>query len=385
MAIQTTTQLFTTIGSGSFAKPAGVTSITVECWGGGATGGDGDSVSGGCGGTGGGGGGYARSTLLYSASAQTINYVVAGRGVLLSSWWDDVGGPATEIGPYDTPTTVYYRVRGAGGAQRNTVGSCFEFGGPGGGQPTGTQYNPNVGDVTYNGGDGARSGATGGGGGGGAGSTGQGNSPSGGQGTAGSTGGSPTSEFGGAGGTGGIGATNPTSGSVYGGGGGGGKPGFGNTGELGGQGLIRITYSVEPLIPKIVWNGNTIVFGYALDNVTSYSTNIDGSQTVRTENGTEYSWIPNNNYILECDVRWIPTTNGTNPTQTGWDGATGWRAFLEYARAKNPFSFFLASTDGSGISSYLVDPLDGQHELEPDGTRRIRLVIRNTTTAYTGF
>lgn len=381
----TQTILITTTGTGSFVKPAGVTTMIVECWGAGATGGDGGVI---CGGSGGGGGGYARSTLLYSSSQQIINYKVGpGGGQLEASWWDDVGGPATQIGPYASPTTYYYKVRGAGGAQRNLPASCFEFGGTGGGKLTGQEYNPNVGDITYDGGDGAQSGGDGGGGGGGAGSTGAGDSPSGGVSSSGKTGGDPTSEFGGAGGTGGVGTggagtTEPTSGSIYGGGGGGGRPRTSlqplTYGAAGAQGLIRLTFSTGELLnSKVDWNGNTLNFSYPLDNATAYSTIIDGSQMVRTENGTEYSWIPNSNYILEGDVRWISTEQ--------WDGATGWRAFLEYARAKNPFTFYTANTDTTGVISYLVEPLNGEHSLEIDGTRRIRLVIRNTTTPYTGF
>jgi hypothetical protein len=129
--------------------------------------------------------------------------------------------------------------------------------------------------------------------------------------------------------------------------------------------------------PSILWNGNTLQFEYPLDNAISYSTIIDGSQMLRTENGTEYSWIPNTNFILEGDVRWISTTQ--------WDGTTGWRAFLEYARAKNKFNFYIDSNEPESVESYLVEPLNGEHELEPDGTRRIRLVVRNTTTSYEGF
>jgi hypothetical protein len=129
-------------------------------------------------------------------------------------------------------------------------------------------------------------------------------------------------------------------------------------------------------ISKIVWDGNDLVFGYPLDNAVSYTAAMDGSQFVRIENGDEYSWIPLTHYILEGEVRWISTAQ--------WDGATGWRAFLEYARQKNTFSFY-RDKDGTGITSYLVEPLDGNHDIEVDGTRKLRLVIRNSTTPYTGF
>jgi hypothetical protein len=374
--------------SGSFIKPEGVTKIIVECWGAGGNGGNGENsgIAGGCGGTGGGGGGYAKATLFYSSSEQIIKYRVGqASGSQEASWWDDVGGPATQIGPYASPTTYYYKVRGAGGASRNIPISCFENGGEGGGNNTGAEYNPNVGDVIYSGGGGAKSGASeGGGGGGGAGSTGEGNYPSGGTGFSGRASGSATTEFGGNGGVGGLSTTiDATSGLNYGGGGGGAKRGSSSPIGYGAQGLIRLTLFSAPYIPKIEWNGNTLNIPYQLDNVVSYAATSDASQFVRIENGDEYAWVPNINYILEGDVRWIPTTS--TATQTGWDGATGWRAFLEYARAKNKFKFYIDGLDTSYIESYLVDPLNGEHELEPDGTRKIRLVIRNSTTPYDGY
>ena len=128
---------------------------------------------------------------------------------------------------------------------------------------------------------------------------------------------------------------------------------------------------------RLVWNGNTLDSKYPLDNAVSYSSPIEGSQVVRIQNGDEYAWIPNVNYVLEGDVRWLSTTD--------WDDANGWRAFLEYARQKNKFQFYPNKNLGTYIDSYLVEPMGGEHTLEPDGTRKVRLVIRNTTTAYAGY
>ncbi len=78
-------------------------------------------------------------------------------------------------------------------------------------------------------------------------------------------------------------------------------------------------------IPKITWGtsfANTLNIGYPLDNWASYSSAFDGSQFLQVESGTEDAWVINTNYILEGDIRWIPTDNSTNPTRTGWDGAT---------------------------------------------------------------
>ena len=80
--------------TGSFNVPTGVTSITVECWGGAGAGG-GRSGSNGQGG-GGGGGAYASKTISVTPLA-TINFVVGTGGTGgtgngpsgLDTYWDD--------------------------------------------------------------------------------------------------------------------------------------------------------------------------------------------------------------------------------------------------------------------------------------------------------
>jgi len=141
-------------------------------------------------------------------------------------------------------------------------------------------------------------------------------------------------------------------------------------------------------IPKIVWwydYSKTLSFGYGLDNVITYSSSDENSQFALLQNASEYSWIINTFYILEADVRWIPYNDTTNPVANGWNTTNGWREFLEFARAKNPFRFYPDKDSATYITSYLVEPINGTHGLEIDGTRNVRLVIRNNTTPYTGY
>jgi hypothetical protein len=141
-------------------------------------------------------------------------------------------------------------------------------------------------------------------------------------------------------------------------------------------------------IPKITWSGSfasTLNIGYALDDYAAYSTYREGSEFAQATSGIEDAWVIGIDYMLEGTIRWIPTTNTTNPTQTGWDGTTGVRAFLDWARQKNVFRFYPDKDSATYITSYLVNPLDGKHTLEPDGTRQFRIVIRNVTTAYDGY
>jgi hypothetical protein len=201
------TILFTTPGSGSWTKPAGVTSVKVECWGGGG--------NGFTGGGGGGGGAYAQnhgyeqypsqSIPNYPPEELTISYHIApgGRGngdtlweTNISHYWvDRWNRTQAQTGADGTATN-----RGLGGA-------------------------PLTGSILYNGGNGSYvviGASTFSAGGGGAGSTGTGQS------AVSTNGGNATSEFGG------EGADGTRNAGLYGGG------GWSN--RSGRQGLIRITF-----------------------------------------------------------------------------------------------------------------------------------------------
>lgn len=354
----TIVKLIDTVGSGSFIKPYGVTSIKVECWGAGGNitrDKDGNlSVNSG----GGGGGAYSQNHGYINYPSESIgNY--PRESVVIPYYVAPPGGETV----WETNQSNYWvnrwnRTLAWGGAP----GTPTNFG-VGGGAVDGT------GSIKFNGGNGSRITITltFSAGGGGAGSTGNG------KGAVNIYGGDSTSEFGG---EGADGTRNP---GLYGGG-----AHYTKNGGLGAQGLIRITYEDEiARQPKIVWNGNTINFKYILDNAVSYSVPFQDSQFVQTKSGKEASWIKNTIYVLEADVRWIPTITSTGVT--GWDGATGWRAFLEYARKKNSFQFYPDKDETTYIDSFLADPIDGTHTLEFDGSRKVRLIIRNTTNPYTGY
>jgi len=139
---------------------------------------------------------------------------------------------------------------------------------------------------------------------------------------------------------------------------------------------------------RITWGAsfaNTLNVAYPLDDWRTYSTYREGSEFAESYAGIRDAWITGTNYILSGQIRWIPTSNTSTPLATGWDGATGVRAFLEWARQQNQFRFFPDAASGTFILSYLLEPLDGQHELEADGTRSIRLKISNTTTPYDNY
>lgn len=231
-----------TAPSGTYTVPAGVTSLTVTCYGGGGGGGGAyttnyDDADGG-----GGGGGACSVTTFSVTPGQSIIVAVGGAGTAGNTSGSDGGAGGTST--VKIGATTYASAAGGAGGGGGGVSIDIGSGGTGGSAGTGTIH------TGGNGGAGAYSGSYdwAGGGGGGAGTTANGgngastgNPPAGG--TAGTTGG-------GAGGTGKrtTGTGSGAVGATYGGGGGGGvaySTGYASAaGKAGAAGAVIITYSV---------------------------------------------------------------------------------------------------------------------------------------------
>lgn len=224
---QTVSQTYNS--SNTFTVPAGVTSITVEAWGGGGRGGSRTSGSGGYGG--GGGGAYSRRVLAVSAGQ--VYTVAVGTGANSTA----AGVDSELINP---SSIVVVRAKGGNSVPNNTATGA-----------TGGAAASCIGDIAFDGGSGANgtAGVNGGGGGASAGTA--------------NAGASGLLSVGGiainGGGNGGAGRTgfsgNGSPGNTPGGGGGGalrtaGSPSGGN----GADGQIIITYPV----PEINITGNAL-------------------------------------------------------------------------------------------------------------------------------
>lgn len=136
---------------------------------------------------------------------------------------------------------------------------------------------------------------------------------------------------------------------------------------------------------KITWGAsfaNTLLLQFQGDGIISYSEPSEGSQWVVAESGVRDAWIVSTTYVLEFDWRWIYTTTGT---YTGWDGATGVRAWLENARAMNVFRWYPDASSGTYIESYLREPMNGAPTVEPDGSRSLHCVFVNTSNSYDSY
>lgn len=143
-------------------------------------------------------------------------------------------------------------------------------------------------------------------------------------------------------------------------------------------------------IPKIQWDTapNTLEFGWPLDAAVSYLEPVEGSTLVVAPSGVRDSWIVREEPRLAATARWIPTTDGTGfgVPITGWDGATGWRAFLSFARTGQTFEFFPDRDLVTSITSHLVSPFTGEPPQERSGERSIRIVIASAdSTTYDGY
>ena len=218
------TETFDTPGTTTWTVPAGVTSITVEAWGGGGAGGGSTNTGGftGRGGAGGGGGAFASSTLTVTPG-NTLTIVVAGTASGVNGATGNSGGPSF-AGPDANSTNALVLAAGGSGGIGNTAGGT-----PAGG--AGGTVAASVGTTREAGEDGGN------------GDTGAGiESGAGGAGAQGGAGGAAITS----------GTSNGNSGTAPGGGGGGARTSRnqGNrTGGDGARGEVRITYSEAPPDP----------------------------------------------------------------------------------------------------------------------------------------
>ena len=231
------TTIYSAIGSYIWVCPANVFSVQIESQGTGARGGGCGSGGGGAGG--GGGGAYARKNAYTTIPGQSYNIVVGSRDVYGN------GLPSSFI-----YSGVYICKADGGTYGQNGAGGTPGAGGNGG------QASNCIGDVKYDGGNGANGGAyTGGGGGSSAGTSSAGNNGSGNTGGAAVAGGGP-------GGNGGVGVD----GSVppYGPGGGGGGGGDYPTAiqANGYDGQVIITYTL-PLVSYSIPKATLSIAGHA--------------------------------------------------------------------------------------------------------------------------
>src|SRR5437879_2415306 len=99
------------------------------------------------------------------------------------------------------------------------------------------------------------------------------------------------------------------------------------------------------LVPPVIrWGSpnlqNAIYFPFPMDSVFSGSEPRAGSEQDEWASGVRDAWTLGRNYILQGTHRWIAQSDTLfYPRCTGWDGALGIRAALEYLQDMNSFSW----------------------------------------------
>ena len=138
-------------------------------------------------------------------------------------------------------------------------------------------------------------------------------------------------------------------------------------------------------IPAITWGAafvNTIDRSLPIDRARVYSTPRPGSVLTGVTGGARDAWITGTDHILEGLFRWIPIADETTPAVTGWDGATGWRAFLEWVKEGNVFRLIHdQDTPGTYSPMYLLEPFGDDPGIAQERMFRYRAVKMKMRTS----
>ena len=325
----------TLTGSGNWTVPTGVTTVTVEMWGGGGGGGAKIATGTAARGSGGGGGGYTRATLTGLTGGSTIAYSVGGGGL--------AGLVSGSVAPSAGTNTTFVGVTtaGGGGAGKNKVDTTTPLTGGAGG--TGLTASGGTGE-SWTSGQNAGAGAGAGGWSGSAGVVG-GNGGSVTSGTGGVGGGTAPSK-GGDGGTC-VNATVGASGGSPGGGGAGGSATSANTinGGPGAAGTIILTYSVAGSPPSVTTPTSASVTNVS---ATLGANVVANSGATITDYGVVYA---------ATSVNAAPTLGGTGVTKLQKSTTETLGVFTVSATGLTPgtqysYAGYATNSSGNGYSSY---------------------------------
>ena len=140
-------------------------------------------------------------------------------------------------------------------------------------------------------------------------------------------------------------------------------------------------------ISKILWGPtfeNELLPGYSLFDIVTDREPRDGSEWAQASSGAEDALITGRDYTLQCNARFIPDGPGASPVQSALSGPTGWQAFLDWARDKNPLRFVPDQANPLFYldNVYLVDPLKGFGSLGADLKRTVPLKFRTASVDF---
>ncbi len=143
-----------------------------------------------------------------------------------------------------------------------------------------------------------------------------------------------------------------------------------------------------------VWYVRNAVLLPPLDQAVASDDPRAGYESVQNPSGVEDAWTVGTDHRIEADIRFVSKMPVDSPlTYSGWDGLNeisgvnvGLGAMLRAGRDKSDLIYVPDRSDCSTfITSKLDQPLQGGVALEEDGTRRVRVVLRNGSTEYEGY
>lgn len=145
-------------------------------------------------------------------------------------------------------------------------------------------------------------------------------------------------------------------------------------------------------VPKFTWGAayaNTLNIGYPIDEARAYSAPAPGSEFDIGPSGVRSTWVQGTWELLEGLFRWIPVSNTTNPVATGWDGATGFKSFLEWAWENNP-RFFPDKDAGTYIEVIIMDdtffnPPTSENDFTAKVRMKMLIASGSPVTEFTGY
>lgn len=119
-----------------------------------------------------------------------------------------------------------------------------------------------------------------------------------------------------------------------------------------------------PLVSMILWGTNfenQLKIGRALYDITTDRVPRKSSRWAKAPGGIPDAYIPGYDYYLWVTAKWLPD-GGDGSSFTPVSGATGWQAFIDWARQMNAFRFVPDASNPYFYvdSCYLDSPLDGQ-------------------------
>lgn len=161
-------------------------------------------------------------------------------------------------------------------------------------------------------------------------------------------------------------------------------------------GYERLQLQYQYTSGSTTYSGSVIVPPGYLDNWSSWSQPRAGSKFIKTPYGEEDSWYVADDYYLAMDVRFIRETTSTpsdiaqngsvwNVLSSGSLGDVSWTGFLLQANRGIPVTASFGNTPTTVSNCYVVDSSTDGPTINQDGTRNIRITLRNKNTPFTGF